>query len=361
MTEKEKIKIKNMEDLFLYREYLHENPRLTYLFLELTDKCNLSCLHCGSSCDGKRRTFIDTEVLFSCLETVAIDFEPESVMICVTGGEPLMHPDFYKIIEKVIQLGFPWGMTTNGTLITDEVAKKLKELKLESVTISLDGLEEMHDWLRNAKGSFQRVLRAVDALKNAQIPVQITTVVHKKNIHELDDIYALMQELGVVSWRLINLEPIGRALENSELLLSNEELLYLLDFIREKRFSIENKMDVRFGCSHYLSYEYEHEVRDDYFICGSGIYVGSILCNGDIYSCLDIERRPELVQGNIKTDRFSEVWFNKFKEFRVDRTSLCKECMGCNERRYCGGDSTHTWDFDKNRPMLCAKRGIAGA
>ena len=116
-------------------------------------------------------------------------------------------------------------------------------------------------------------------------------------------------------------------------------------------------MDVRFGCSHYLSYEYEHEVRDYYFICGSGIYVGSILCNGDIYSCLDIERRPELIQGNIAKDRFSVVWYERFREFRADRTQYSKDCKNCTERLFCNGDSTHTWDFTVNEPMFCFKKG----
>ena len=114
-------------------------------------------------------------------------------------------------------------------------------------------------------------------------------------------------------------------------------------------------MDVCFGCSHYLSFEYEHELRDNYFICGSGIYVGSILCNGDIYSCLDIERRPELIQGNIARDRFSDVWRDGFRQFRSDRTELCESCRRCEEREFCAGDSTHTWDFDQNKPMFCIR------
>lgn len=116
-------------------------------------------------------------------------------------------------------------------------------------------------------------------------------------------------------------------------------------------------MDVCFGCSHYLSYEYEREVRNNYFICGSGIYVGSILCNGDIYSCLDIERRQELIQGNIATDRFSKVWFEKFKEFREERIIKCDRCNHCREKEFCNGDSMHTWDFEHNIPLFCILKG----
>jgi radical SAM additional 4Fe4S-binding domain len=356
--DKKAIKFRDMRRLAEYRDYLRSHPRLTYLFAELTDRCNLSCLHCGSSCgDGKGRN-LDTELLLRALTEVSQDFEPRTVMICLTGGEPLLHPDFFAIAESIHSLGFPWGITTNGTLIDSACAEKMAALGLGSVTLSLDGLEETHDALRRVKGSFHRVLRAVEHLHAAGLKVQITSVIHSRNYSELASLYELMCRLRVASWRVINIEPIGRALQNRALLLSDEQMLGLLDFIREKRYAADTPMDVCFGCSHYLSYEYEHELRDNYFICGSGIYVGSILCNGDIYSCLDIERRPELVQGNISRDRFSDVWRNGFQPFRSDRAALCETCRNCAEREFCAGDSTHTWDFSHNKPMFCIKNAI---
>lgn len=357
MATKEAIKKKNMEDLYQYRQYLRKNPQLTYLFVELTDQCNLSCMHCGSKCSSKNASHIDTELLLKTLETVAQDFDAKKVMICLTGGEPMLHPDFFKIVERINQLGFPWGMTTNGTLIDRKMAQKLREYKLGSVTLSLDGLKETHNWFRNAPyDTYEKTIGAIKALQEAEMPVQVTTVFHKKNFHELEAMYQEMIRLKVDSWRTINIEPIGRALEHENLMLDKKDMNTLLEFIREKRFRPEaEKPEVCYGCSHYLSTEYEREVRDYYFICGSGIYVASILCNGDIYSCLDIERRPELVQGNITKDRFSDVWFQRFQTFREDRTSKCELCQQCDERMYCGGDSTHTWDFEKKRPKFCLK------
>ena len=356
-SQKAEIKSKDMERLHDYIDFLRHNPRLTYLFVELTDCCNLSCIHCGSTCGRSNGTYIDTDLLINALESVAADFDPNSVMICLTGGEPMLHQNFYKIVRKIVELQFPWGLTTNGTLINSQTAELLKQLRLQSVTISLDGLESSHEMLRNVSGCFSKTVEAVSALRAAGIPVQITSVIHKGNFHELNDLYDLMCELQIHSWRVINMDPIGRALRHGELLLSYDEIGQLLDFIREKRYSKNTPMEVKYGCSHYLSFDYEREVRENYFICGSGIYVGSILCNGDIYSCLDIERRPELIQGNIAKDRFSTVWFEKFQEFRADRTQYSKECGECGERRFCRGDSTHTWDFTDNKPMFCIKRG----
>ena len=112
-------------------------------------------------------------------------------------------------------------------------------------------------------------------------------------------------------------------------------------------------MEVTFGCSQYLGVENERMVRDHYFLCGAGILVASVRSNGDICACLDIENRKELVQGNIRTDNFMDVWLNRFQIFRRDRTAGCSRCVSCPERFVCGGDSTHTWDFGHNKPLLC--------
>ena len=113
-------------------------------------------------------------------------------------------------------------------------------------------------------------------------------------------------------------------------------------------------MEVTFGCSHYLGAAAERMVRDHYFLCGAGILVASVRSNGDICACLDIENRPELVQGNIRTDDFWGVWTHRFEPFRRDRTRLSRTCSACPERTRCSGDSAHTWDHAQNEPLLCA-------
>lgn len=358
LSRKRQIKSKNMHDLARYRKLLFQRPRLRCLFFELTDQCNLNCRHCGSECDPTRSRYIDTEVLLQALEGIFEDMGQEQFMICLTGGEPLLHPDFERIVQKINEYGIPWGMTSNATLIDPKMAEKLKQLKMGSISVSLDGLKEDHEWLRRVPGSFESAVEGIRNLHSVGIRVQITTVVHKWNYEKLEDIYRFVRELGVFSWRVVNVDPIGRAEETNELLLSRDEIFKLLEFIREKRFQADNPMHVCYGCSHYLSFEYENETRDFYFQCGAGTTVASILCNGDIYGCLDIERRPELVQGNIKTDRFSKVWYQGFQQYRRDRSELCEDCMNCPEREYCGGDSMHTWDFDKNEPKLCLWRDV---
>ena len=112
---------------------------------------------------------------------------------------------------------------------------------------------------------------------------------------------------------------------------------------------------MEYGCSHYLGPAWEREVRDWYWICNAGIYTASIMANGDIGACLDIERRPETIQGNIRESRFKDVWDNRFQLFRRDLSEGSDFCRGCRHAGHCRGDAHHSWDYDNNRPMLCFK------
>lgn len=353
------IKRADMERLAQYRDTLCSRPRLTYLFFELTDACNLSCLHCGSGSCPQNKTYLPASDAMAVMDEVAARYNPAKIMICLSGGEPLLHPDLYRVAAHARQLGFSCGMTTNGTLIDATAARAIVEAGIQSVTFSLDGLRNTHDWFRNQPGSFDAAVAGVKHLLSAgRTLTQITTVIHQKNLHQLDAMYDFVSQLGVASWRVINLEPIGRALEHQDLLLTPPQLRTMLNFIRAKRFDPAVTMDVTYGCSHYLGLEDERMVRDNYFLCGSGIYVASVLCNGDIYSCMDIQRRPELVQGNIHRDSFTDVWENRFQAFRRDRTGDCSLCRDCADRAFCRGDAAHTWDYDEHRPLFCYRNDL---
>ena len=114
-----------------------------------------------------------------------------------------------------------------------------------------------------------------------------------------------------------------------------------------------SKFDITYGCSHYLGMDREYSIRNFGFFCFAGFTVASILYNGDIYVCPDVERRKELIQGNVKYDNFADVWFNKFEWFRNLDKLKCGKCANCKDWKYCRGDSLHTWDFDKKEPKLC--------
>ena len=96
-------------------------------------------------------------------------------------------------------------------------------------------------------------------------------------------------------------------------------------------------------------------MRDWYFLCNAGVYTASIMANGDIGACLDIERRPETIMGNILRDDFTEVWKNGFGYFRSGLSSRNEKCSSCDSREYCDGGSAHSWDYDRCEQQVCFK------
>lgn len=353
---------RRLRELARYRdEELRVRPRLRHLFLEVTCNCNEYCRHCGSNIgDVCIDDPLSLEEFKRVVREVREDFAGHLPMLCITGGEPLLYPDLYELMEYASDMGFSWGMTTNGTLIDGAAAHALAASGMKTVSVSLDGLREDHEWFRQVPGCYDAAVEGIRALlgecgpdgSNAFKHIQLTTVVNARNYPTLQAMYDEFSKLGVRSWRVINIEPIGRAKDQPELLLSPEQYRGLFDFIREKRHA--GPMDVCYGCSHFLGGELEGATRDWFFVCSAGIMTASIANNGDILSCLDVERRPELVEGNVRRDRFSDVWRDGYTRYRTDwrRTGKCKHCLWW---KVCAGDSFHSWNFDTNEPELCMK------
>ena len=333
---------------------LYQYPQLRQLFLELTLRCNEHCFHCGSSCTAQEEGGLTTQEYRAILDQVKADFDIREIQLCITGGEPLLRPDFFDIMGYAHERGFHWGMTSNATLITQETAHRLAQCGMGTISVSIDGLPETHDRLRGFPGGYALAMRGIENLirEDAFHAIQVTTVVNHENIRELDALFEIMLGLDIDSWRVINLEPIGRALGHPELMCTRDDYKRLFDFIIEKR---NEGYPVEYGCSHYLGPSYETKTRNWYWMCSAGLFVASIMANGDIGACLDIERRPELIQGNIRTDRLRDVWYNRFEAFRRDLSADSEYCRGCEHARFCRGDGHHSWDYEQNRPRVCFK------
>ena len=350
---KSEIKEQNLNILADHQAKLCREPKLRQLFFELTLRCNEACFHCGSSCSSDRPDGLPLEKYKEILDEVREHFGT-GVRIALTGGEPLLYPDFFALTEYIHRLGFHWGMTSNGTLITEEVAKQLHDTGMTGISISIDGLPETHDRYRNYPGGYEQAMTGLSHLIThcSDAALMVTTVVNHGNIDQLDELFRIMDGLDIDSWRVINLEPIGRALLRPDLMLTPGDYRRLFEFIQQKR---RQGYPLEYGCSHYLGLEYEAEVREWYWLCNAGVYTASIMANGDIGACLDIERRPETIQGNVKHDRLLDVWQNRFELFRRDLSDSCANCRSCDHVRFCRGDAHHSWDYDNNHPLVCLK------
>ena len=336
-------------------------PHLQQLFLEITPRCNLSCIHCGSRCDEHAEV---AELDFACLESVLRRVREafgRRVFVVLTGGEPLLRPDIFDLGSLIGDLGFAWGMTTNATLIDEECARRLIASGLRSVSVSLDGTPEVHDAVRRRVGSYEAAVRGIENLAATEglAALQVTSVMNHQTIGCVDDLFEIVKDLPIDSWRLANVEPIGSALAHPEILFTPADYRFLFDYIRQKR---EDHWPVEYGCCHYLGLADEGNLRGWFYLCNAGIHVMGVTHTGDIVSCLDIERRPETVFGNVLTDDIAEVWEQGFGIFRTadGLADRAKTCVGCPDRRFCRGDSAHSFDYEGGFPRVCMRRDLPG-
>jgi radical SAM protein with 4Fe4S-binding SPASM domain len=196
-------------------------PSLRYLELIMTNRCNLTCRHCYL---GENR---NQDLSFEMIQKVAGEFEEiQGLRLLLSGGEPLLHPGFWKINELLGRYEFRSVLLSNGTLITKSVAGKLR---VHEVQISLDGMKEGHEAIRG-RGTFQKALRAIDHLQEAGIPVSVATMIHKKNVKEFDSLASLLESKNIKEWNVDVPCVEGRLQKNKEFWVSPLEAGPLLNY-----------------------------------------------------------------------------------------------------------------------------------
>ena len=216
-------------------------------------RCNISCQHCGSDCrsDGKTIDMPAADFL-KVTNEVRKTYNPNKVMIVITGGEPLMRKDLEEVGLALYNQGYPWGMVTNGLALTPERFNHLLQSGLRSITVSLDGLEKEHNWLRGSSASYHNAIEAIKIIVSANndLAFDVATCINSRNFDQLNDIKNLLIEIGVKHWRIFTISPIGRAKENPELHITDEQFLTLMKFIESTRE--EAKIIASFGCEGFL-------------------------------------------------------------------------------------------------------------
>jgi heme b synthase len=317
-------------------------PRL--IAWELTNACNLACIHCRASAikdptpdelsTAEAKHFVDE----------LVEYKP---IIILTGGEPLLRPDVYDIAKYASGHGLRVVLATNGTLLTPDIAKKLKDVGIQRVSISIDGsTKETHDIFRGETGAFEAALFGIDILKNAGISFQINTTITKRNLTEIPNIYELALELGASALHIFLLVPTGRGEEIESEEIPSEEYERVLNWFYDK--SKTSRIQLKATCApHYFRIMRQRAKTEGIKITREthgleamtkGCLGGSGFCfvssKGDVYPCGYL---PALA-GNIRQKPFKMIWEKSkvFNDLR-DMGKLKGKCGECEYRAVCGG------------------------
>jgi radical SAM enzyme (rSAM/lipoprotein system) len=323
---------------------------LSYIFWECTLRCNLNCIHCGSDCmkDASIKDMPADDFL-KALDQVSNIIDPHKTTIVLTGGEPLLRKDLEQTGKELYEREFPWGIVTNGMLLDKQRIESLVRSGLRTITVSLDGLKDSHNWLRGNTKSFEKALGAIQLIsREPDLIYDVVTCVNQRNYSELEEFRDLLIQSGVANWRIFTVFPIGRAAIHSELQLEPKQFKGLFEFIKQTRAM--NQIKVNYGCEGFLG-NYEQEVRDNFFYCQAGIRIASVLADGSISACPSL--RNNFIQGNIYRDNFADVWQNRFELYRNRSWTKTGICSGCSFYKYCQGNGLHLRDEKTNELLFC--------
>ncbi len=312
---------------------------------ETTRSCNLSCVHCRAAAhNGPYEGELNTDESFKLLDQIA---ETGSPIIILTGGEPLLRPDIFEIAAHGTKKGLRMVMAPNGTLITEEIAKKMADSGIKRISISLDGADEKsHDTFRGVDGAYKGAMNGIDHAKKAGIEFQINTTITKKNLSQIPEILSTAEKLGAVAHHIFLLVPTGRGKYISDQEITATEYEETLNWFYDQ--SDKTKLQLKATCApHYyriLRQRAKEEGKKITFEthgldavtrgCLGGIGFCFISHTGTVQPCGFLHTDC----GNIREKTFGEIWNNSkaFLELR-DYDKLTGKCGPCEYRKVCGG------------------------
>jgi radical SAM protein with 4Fe4S-binding SPASM domain len=272
-------------------------PSLRYLELQITDRCNLMCKHCYI---GNPE---NNELSIKDMKRILNEFEDmQGLRLLITGGEPLIHNDFAVLNSLLPTYSFRKILFTNGLLMNKRL---LKDLNVEEIQFSVDGMEHGHDMLRG-KGTYRIVMQKIQDAIEAGFAVSIATMVHRENLNEFDEMNNLFKKMGIRDW-IVDIPCVSGNFTNNPELQAPPE--------------IAGKILLNYGFGGGL-----HGGGEGY---ACGLHLASVLANGDICKCTFYSDRP---LGNIKGG-LKKAWL-RIKPVRIEELECFKiSCRYINECR----------------------------
>lgn len=330
-------------------------PRL--IFWEMTNACNLRCVHCRA-CPVEQRSPEDltTSEGKALIDSIA-SFSKSAIVL--SGGEPLVRPDVFEIAEYGTSRGLRMLLATNGTLVTADVARKIAEAGIQRVSVSIDGATEAsHDSFRRIDGAFRQAWEGIENIKAAGVPFQINTTVSKHNIGEIQDILDLAINGGAVALHIFLLVPTGCGKEIADdEMIDPQEYEQVLNWFYERSKNLQ--IALKATCApHYFRIMRQRGKEDGikpsaaahgHDAITKGCLAGSAVCfvshKGEVYPCGYLP----ISAGNIRETNFKAIWEDA-EVFRVlrDEDNLQGKCGCCEFRRVCMGCRARAYAYTGN-------------
>jgi len=312
----------------------------------LSYQCNFTCAHCYSR--NEECEELSTAELCKIVDVLA---DKQVPFINFGGGEPLIRPDLYEIAGYATERGLNVSMNSNGWLLDEAAAERLKAAGFKSVGISIDSVDPaLHDDFRNMPGSFERAVRALDALRKVGLKSTMSSVISRINYRAFRELLDLAREHGVGQVYLHNFKCSGRGFENREELDLDpaEWQSFYLEALAVKQQTRD--LNISF---------------DDPVIASLPGYAEQSLVKGSSCGKLSLHLRPNgditpcgfipLVVGNILRDDFDRIWFDSPVLKAMRSKEATGKCAGCGAFADCQGGCTArafatTGDFNQPDP-----------
>ncbi|AVX31272.1 putative heme d1 biosynthesis radical SAM protein NirJ2 [Carboxydocella thermautotrophica] len=296
-----------------------------------TNQCNMYCEHCYRDAGAKASEELSTEEGKALLEEIA---KAGFKIMIFSGGEPLMRPDIFELVEHAVKLGLRPVFGTNGTLITPEVARRLKEVGTMGVGISLDSIDaDKHDKFRAYPGAWRDALKGMKNCRDAGLPFQIHTTVVDWNYDEVEKITDLAVGMGAVAHHIFFLVPTGRAVNIEEESLRAEQYEALLTRIMKKQQEVD--IELKPTCAPQFMRIAKEMGMDLRF--GRGCLAGTSYCiispKGDVQPCAYLN----IPMGNVRDIPFSKIWAENPVLQELRTLNYSGGCGVCKYKKICGG------------------------
>jgi radical SAM protein with 4Fe4S-binding SPASM domain len=280
-------------------------------------------------CEARANEDLSSELTTAEIKRVLDDLGDLKVRrFFVIGGEPLVRRDLFDVLRHAKQRRMTVGIFTNS-LLTRKYQREFRDIELDNVWTSVDGLNDTHNRYRGSPNSYQITLDAIRYYSEIEIPtIVVNTVVHPANFGEVEDLFQELKDAGMNWWRLGVVMPVGRASDNS-FSLSPSQTVELFDYVRRLRRSFKVTITEEMG---YLACW--EDLRDTPFFCHAGLTFCAIMPDGHVVPC-QTDNGSLFSQGNVREKPFAEIWRDGFKAFR--KVELEEHCTDCEYRSACSG------------------------